>query len=171
LGRRAFALTLATLFPALPILFAESGPRGCSQADRVVILKQEHVLKLMCAGRVLKEYRVALGRGGEGPKVREGDGRTPEGDYIVDKKISQSRFHLALHLSYPNGQDRERAAKLGVSPGGSIEIHGLRNGLGWLGNLHRLVDWTNGCIAVTNPEIEEIWKLVPVNTPVEILTK
>ncbi len=144
---------------------------GCRQADGILILKQQHILELLCHGKVLKSYQVALGRGGKGPKEREGDGRTPEGDYVVDKKVSTSRFHLALHISYPNSQDRERAAKLGVPPGGDIEIHGLRNGLGWLGSLHRLVDWTNGCIAVTKPEIEEIWKLVPLNTPVEIRAK
>ncbi|HET7842001.1 MAG TPA: L,D-transpeptidase family protein, partial [Terriglobia bacterium] len=125
-------------------------------------------LKLMCRGESVKQYDVALGRGGLDPKEREGDHKTPEGSYTIEKKLAQSRFHLALLISYPNTADRERAAKLGVRPGSAIEIHGLANGLGWLGSLHRVTDWTDGCIAVTNSEIEEIWKLVPVGTPVEI---
>ena len=91
-----------------------------------------------------------------------------EGVYVIDSKNSHSRFHLALHISYPNAADRERARKLGVSPGGDVEIHGLESKYAWVGSLHRQTNWTAGCIAVTNPEIDEIWPLVPVGTPVEI---
>jgi len=111
---------------------------------------------------------VALGRGDLAPKEREGDGRTPEGHYIIDSRNGASHYHKALHVSYPNAEDRARAAKLGASPGGAIMIHGLPNGMGWLGAAHRLYDWTLGCIAVTDEEIDEIWNLVPVGTPVEI---
>jgi murein L,D-transpeptidase YafK len=138
------------------------------RADRIIIFKNEHVMKLMRKGEVLKMYGVALGREPRGPKVMQGDRKTPEGLYTVDSKISRSRFHLALHISYPNAADAERARKLGVSPGGALEIHGLPESYAWLGSSHRLVDWTDGCIAVTNPEIEEIWDLVPVGTPVAI---
>jgi len=109
-----------------------------------------------------------LGRGGLAPKEREGDARTPEGYYIIDAKYAASHYHKALHVSYPNAEDRARAAKMGVSPGGAIMIHGLPNGEGWLGAAHRLYDWTLGCIAVTDEEIDEIFTLVPVGTPVEI---
>jgi len=102
------------------------------------------------------------------PKEREGDGRTPEGHYIIDSRDAASNYHKALHISYPNQQDRARAAKLGVPPGGAIMIHGLPNGMGWLGSAHRLYDWTLGCIAVTDEEIDEIWNMVPVGTAVEI---
>lgn len=138
------------------------------KADRIVVVKSSHTMTLMAKGRILKVYKVALGRGGSGPKKRAGDNKMPEGDYVIDQKITKSRFHLALHISYPNVADRERARKAGVDPGGAIEIHGLLNGLGWLGPLQHDVDWTEGCIAVSNSEIEEIWRLVPVGTPIEI---
>ena len=116
----------------------------------------------------MRTYRIAIGRNPVGAKRRQGDHKTPEGEYIVDAKKSESRFHLALHLSYPNLVDRERAQKAGVDPGGDIEIHGLENGLGWISGLQRHFDWTDGCIAVTDSEIDEIWKMVDVGTVVEI---
>lgn len=137
-------------------------------ADLVIIEKASRTITLLNHGVVLRTYRVALGGNPLGPKVRIGDKRTPEGTYVIDAKYSHSRFHLALHISYPNSADRARALKLGVSPGGGIEIHGVESQYSWIGPLHRLIDWTAGCIAVTNTEIEEIYKLVPVGTPVEI---
>lgn len=137
-------------------------------ADRMVIVKSKRTLTLLNRGEVLKNYKVALGGDPFGPKVKAGDKKTPEGEYIIDSKNPHSRFHLALHISYPNASDRERAHKLGVSPGAGVEIHGLEPKYAWLGSLHRQVNWTAGCIAVTNPEIEEIYKLVPVGVPVEI---
>lgn len=125
-------------------------------------------MELLDGGKVIRTYKVALGRGGLAPKEREGDGCTPEGHYTIDAKYLATHYHKALHVSYPNAEDRARTAKLGVSPGGTIMIHGLPNGMGWLGAAHRLYDWTLGCIAVTNEEIDEIWKLVPVGTPLEI---
>lgn len=125
-------------------------------------------MELLAGGKVIRTYKVALGRGGLGPKEREGDGRTPEGHYIIDSRNSSSAYHRSLHVSYPNAEDRRRTARLGVAPGGDIMIHGLPNGMGWLGASHRLYDWTLGCIAVTDPEIDEIWKMVAVGTPVEI---
>jgi len=138
------------------------------QADSILILKREHMLELLSAGKVIRTYRVALGRGGLAPKAREGDARTPEGHYIIDSKNAKSAYYRALHVSYPDSEDRKRAAALGLNPGGAIMIHGLPNGMGWLGASHRLYDWTLGCIAVTDNEIDEIWNLVPVGTPVEI---
>jgi murein L,D-transpeptidase YafK len=137
-------------------------------ADRIVVLKSTRTLTLMRSGEVLKRYKVALGGHPVGAKEREGDHKTPEGEYIVDSKQWQSRFHLALHISYPSAADRERARKLGVDPGGAIMIHGLENKYAWVGAMHRQIDWTDGCIAVTNAEIEEIFRLVPVGTRVEI---
>lgn len=117
---------------------------------------------------MIRAYKVALGRGGLAPKEREGDALTPEGHYIIDSRNEHSAFYRALHISYPNEDDRKRAARLGVSPGGAIMIHGIKNGFGWIGEQHRRFDWTAGCIAVTDREIDEIWNLVPVGTPVEI---
>jgi murein L,D-transpeptidase YafK len=125
-------------------------------------------MTLLAKGQILRTYGVALGRGPARPKDHQGDHKTPERDYLIDQKNMQSRFHLALHVSYPNTADRNRAHNDGVDPGGAIMIHGVENRFAWLGFPLRHVDWTDGCIAITNPEIEEIWRLVPVATPVEI---
>ena len=138
-------------------------------ADRVIVHKKEHTMELMQAGQVIKTYKIALGRNPVGPKEREGDFRTPEGVYVIDSRNAKSQCHRSLHISYPNAADREHARKLGVSPGGDISIHGILNGYGYLGAAHRRWDWTYGCIAVTDQEIEEIWKLVDNGTPIEIL--
>jgi murein L,D-transpeptidase YafK len=151
--------------PAPPQVRMEPMP---SQADFVLVQKSAHRLYLMHRGRAFKAYSVALGRGGLEPKRREGDGRTPEGRYVIDRRNPHSQFHLALHISYPNQQDRRNARKLGAPPGGDIMIHGLPNGYGWAGTFMGMIDWTNGCIAVSDAEIEEIWKLVPDGTPIEI---
>jgi murein L,D-transpeptidase YafK len=137
-------------------------------ADRIVVEKSARTMKLMRGEEILKTYKVALSREPIGAKEREGDHRVPEGQYVIDSKNSHSRFHLALHISYPNAADREKARKLGVRPGGNIEIHGLGSKYGWVGSLQRQIDWTDGCVAVTNQQIEEIWRLVPVGTPLEI---
>jgi murein L,D-transpeptidase YafK len=126
-------------------------------------------MALMHRGQVLKTYKIALGTEPVGRKTRQGDHRTPEGVYVIDSKNAKSRFHMGLHVSYPNASDRARARALGVSPGGAIMIHGLPDAFARLGPLHRQADWTDGCIAVTNEEIEEIWQLVPLGTPIEIL--
>jgi murein L,D-transpeptidase YafK len=143
-------------------------PAVAQKVDSVLILKKDHVMELLAGGKVIRSYKVALGQGGLAPKDRQGDGRTPEGHYVIDARNAASEYHLSLHVSYPNAEDRKRAAKLGVAPGGDIMIHGLPNGKGWVGARHRMFDWTLGCVAVTNEEIEEVWKLVPVGTPLEI---
>jgi murein L,D-transpeptidase YafK len=137
-------------------------------ADRVVIVKADRTLTLYRGAQVLRTYKIALGRTPLGPKEEQGDGRTPEGVYVIDSRNAQSSFHRALHISYPNADDRRRATRRRVQPGGAIMIHGLPNGLGALGAAHLLRDWTEGCIAVTNEEIEEIWRMVPNGTRVEI---
>jgi murein L,D-transpeptidase YafK len=136
--------------------------------DRILITKSTHTLSLIKGDEILKSYKVALARQPVGPKERQGDHKTPEGVYSVDRKSPASRFHLALHLSYPNASDRDRARALGVPPGGDVEIHGLPLLFAGFGSLHRYIDWTDGCIAVTNAEINEIYPLVEVDTPVEI---
>jgi murein L,D-transpeptidase YafK len=144
------------------------GNTPSAKADSVLILKKDHLLELLSGGKVIRTYHVALGTGGLAPKQKEGDARTPEGHYIIDSRNAQSHYYKALHVSYPNTKDRERAAKMGVAPGGAIMIHGLPNGMGKIGAAHRLYDWTLGCIAVTDAEIDEIWTMVPVGTPLEI---
>jgi len=138
------------------------------QADQIVIVKSDRTLTLLRQRQVLRTYKVALGTEPKGAKTQRGDNRTPEGEYTIDSRNAQSQFHLSLHISYPNAADRARAAKLGVNPGGDIFIHGLAPSFAYLGPLHRQTDWTLGCVAVTNAEIEEIWSLVPNGTRVEI---
>lgn len=142
--------------------------KALKKADRVIVAKAERTLTLMHKGAPLKVYKVALGRNPLGPKRQQGDKRTPEGNYVIDYRNPKSSYHLSLHISYPDRADRKAARKRGVSPGGDIMIHGLPNGMGWLGITHRVIDWTDGCIAVTNDEIQEIWRLVPNGTPIEI---
>jgi murein L,D-transpeptidase YafK len=137
-------------------------------ADRVLVEKAARRLTLLHGDNVLKTYRVALGRAPVGAKEYEGDQRTPEGIYSIDFHKLDSDYHLALHVSYPEQRDIDRAAAQGLSAGSDIMIHGLPNGRGWLGAFHRRSDWTAGCIAVTDFEIEEIFRAVSDGTPVEI---
>jgi tetratricopeptide (TPR) repeat protein len=136
--------------------------------DKILIEKRERRLTLILKGRVLKTYQIALGGNPNGPKERQGDNKTPEGSYVIDSRNRNSHYHRSLHISYPNEKDKKLAKELGVSPGGDIMIHGIKNGFSWVGDLHTEVDWTKGCIAVTDEEIEEIDRLAPNGTNVEI---
>ena len=163
----------AAIAAALALSFASDStaqalPRAL-QADRLVVHKADRTLTLYWHGAKLKSYRIALGGQPLGPKSARGDQRTPEGLYTVSRRRKKTDFHAALVLSYPNADDLARAKLAGVSPGGGIEIHGLRDGFGWLGSAHVLFDWTDGCIAVTNVEIDELVRAVPDGTPVEVL--
>jgi murein L,D-transpeptidase YafK len=152
----------------LGILAGLSTSVQVEQADQVLVLKSEHTMKLLSHGNVIRTYKVALGGERVGAKQQQGDRKTPEGQYVLDRRNPLSKYHKSLHISYPNEHDKLEAAKRGVNPGGDIMIHGLPNGFGWLGALHRDHDWTDGCIAVTDKEMDEIWKLVPDGTPIEI---
>ncbi|OQA33844.1 MAG: L,D-transpeptidase catalytic domain [Betaproteobacteria bacterium ADurb.Bin341] len=163
----AFALLFLATLAAHAIWPHDPLPQG-TRADRIIVHKSKRKLVLMDKGTVLREYRIALGSNPVGAKEIEGDGKTPEGRYLIDYRNPRSKFHLSLHLSYPKPEQIARAKRQGVSPGGMIMIHGLANGTGWLGKFHWLADWTNGCIAVSNAEIEEIWRVVPDGTPIEI---
>jgi murein L,D-transpeptidase YafK len=153
------------LFTSWPCFFAQNTNVG---VDRVVVYKHERKLALLSEGKELRSYKIALGGAPVGPKTRQGDHRTPEGSYILDSRNPNSHFYKAFHISYPNSKDIAAAKKLGVSPGGDIMLHGLPKEYAWVGKAHVLHDWTNGCIAVTNEEMDEIWKLVRVGTPIEI---
>ncbi len=150
-----------SLFTLLPIT-----SQAQVRADKILVLKSKRQLQLMSGGHVLKSYRISLGRSPEGAKTYRGDGKTPEGHYAIDSRNQYSRFHLALHVSYPNSADVARAS--GSDPGGSIMIHGLPNGHGPRWQQKQFTDWTAGCIAVSDSAIEEIWRLVPDGTPIEI---
>lgn len=139
-----------------------------AKADHVIVHKQARRLQLTRDGVALKSYRIALGKAPIGHKQQEGDGKTPEGDYVIDWRNPDSCCHLSLHLSYPNTDDVERAQVAGVPPGENIMIHGFPNGASWFSRLHRWGDWTNGCIAVTDLEMDELWRAVDDGTPITI---
>jgi len=166
-------------FP-LPLVFLVLVVAGCATpqqperlvADQVVVKKSERKLMLMNNGKVVREYRVALGDAPRGHKMRQGDERTPEGNYILDWRNPRSNFYKSIHVSYPNAQDRMLAKAMGHDPGGMIMIHGLPNYLPQnaikYANYNRR-DWTDGCIAVDNHEMDEIWQAVRDGTPIRIL--
>lgn len=149
-------------------VFPKKTSATINNADKVIVIKSKRIMMLLRDGEILKTYRVSLGKNPEGHKVKAGDNKTPEGRYILISRNPNSKFHLAVRISYPNETDLDNAGKLGVSPGGGIMIHGLPDELADIGEYHRYLDWTDGCIAVTNPEMEEIWQMVDTGTPIEI---
>lgn len=136
--------------------------------DLVKVDKSENKMYLLDSGSVVKEYRVSFGENPKGHKQQEGDEKTPEGTYTLDYKKEDSSFYRAMHVSYPNAQDLTNAKIKGVSAGGFIMVHGQRNGLGWLSLLTQRYNWTNGCIALTNPEMDEFMDLVAIGTEISI---
>jgi len=162
---RPFALPAA--FFALSI--HAQPPDHTTKADHIIVEKSDHTMTLYADGKVLKIYHVSLGGGSSGnAKQKQGDHETPEGTYTINGRNARSCCHLALRISYPNAADRERARKLGVDPGGDVMIHGLPPGYDWIKPGQQLADWTYGCIGLTNAEMDEVWKLVPTGTPIEI---
>ena len=160
--RRAWILTTTLLAACVPVGSGEPLPA----ADLVRVDKSERTLKVFTAGEPVRTYRgLQLGDAPEGHKRFERDERTPEGRYTIDTRNPASAYHLSLHVSYPNAADRAYATARGRSPGGEIFIHGQPN---WLPAGRLPGDWTDGCIALANAEIEELWRLVPDGTPIEI---
>ena len=147
--------------PAAPV------PPG-THADLLVVHKSARRMALYAHGSVVRSYAIALGHDPVGPKRRAGDHRTPEGWYVIDEHNPNSAFHRSLHVSYPSADDVARAHAAGHSPGGDVMIHGTRNGVGWLARLRRPADWTDGCIAVSDAEMDELYELVPDGTPIDI---
>ncbi len=175
LGRRLSPLALPIVI-ALALLLAGCGsaPQAptTSHVDRVVVKKSERKLQLMQGGQVVREYRVALGDAPVGHKFREGDERTPIGDYILDWRNPSSSYYRSIHVSYPNDRDQMMARLLGYpSPGGMIMIHGQPNHIrsDRVRAEYARRDWTDGCIAVQNQEMDEIWRMVRNGTPIKIL--
>jgi murein L,D-transpeptidase YafK len=136
--------------------------------DRIVVEKSARRLSIFRGATRIKTYRIALGRNPMGAKQQEGDMKTPEGIYKIDGRNPQSDFHLALHISYPSDVDMARASARGISAGSDIMIHGIQNGRGWIGAFHRWKDWTAGCIALTDEEIEELWRVTPNGITIDI---
>ncbi|MBX9977317.1 MAG: L,D-transpeptidase family protein [Alphaproteobacteria bacterium] len=136
--------------------------------DAIVIDKEKRTMTIFSNEKPIKAYTIALGFSPKGHKEKEGDGKTPEGSYTICAKNTKSQFHLSLKISYPNQEDRDNAKAKGVTPGSDIMIHGLGKVFSWMGSFHTKRDWTLGCVAVTNKEIEEIFASTKVGTPVDI---
>lgn len=143
-------------------------PAKCD-VDSIVVYESKRELGAFSEGKLLKVYKVSLGRNAIGHKVFEGDMKTPEGLYFIDSKNPQSGYHKNLGISYPNNIDVINARNIGKKPGGQIKIHGLRNGAGYISKFQRFRDWTNGCIALTDKEVDELYFHVQVGTPIYIL--
>jgi murein L,D-transpeptidase YafK len=160
------------LAPAVIFLFVSGlflgGQNPRIEVDRVVVYKQQRKLVLLQNGKEVRSYKIALGSQPVGPKVQQGDHRTPEGTYVLDRRNSNSQFYKAFHLSYPNSKDVAAARRLRVSPGGDIMLHGLPRDYAWVGKAQSMHDWTDGCIAVSNEEMDELWSLIHVGTPIDI---
>jgi murein L,D-transpeptidase YafK len=165
----AILLSLISSLGVVDVVHAHAIRQALPQADHVVVIKGARTLTLMRQGKMIKTYKVSLGREPAGPKEKAGDSKTPEGDYLIDGRNPRSKFHLALHISYPSPQDKIHAERGGRAPGGAIMIHGRPNWTGWIRALYEDRDWTDGCIAVSNAEMDEIWSAVPDGTPISIL--
>jgi len=165
----ALLLSLISSLGVVDDVHARANTQALPQADHVVVIKGARTLSLMRQGKMIKTYKISLGREPVGHKEKAGDSKTPEGDYLIDGRNPRSKFHLALHISYPSPQDKIQAERGGRAPGGAIMIHGRPNWTGWIRALYEDRDWTDGCIAVSNAEMDEIWSAVPDGTPISIL--
>ncbi len=140
-----------------------------SVVDLVKVIKSENRMYLYENGRIVKEYHVALGANPKGHKQQEGDQKTPEGEYLLDYIKQDSSFYKAMHISYPNKHDIQSAKSKGVPPGGFIMVHGQKNGLSWLATITQRFNWTDGCIALKNNEMDEFISLVAIGTHIKII--
>ncbi|CAI2935797.1 L,D-transpeptidase family protein [Aminobacter niigataensis] len=150
------------------VLIASVAMARADAVDLVRVDKSDRLMELMSGEKIVRSYAVALGANPVGHKRQEGDERTPEGRYVLDWRNPESAFTKSIHISYPNANDKAAAMRAGVDPGGMIMIHGQSKGFGWWSWLMQMFDWTNGCIAVTDEDMAEIWQMVENGTPIEI---
>jgi murein L,D-transpeptidase YafK len=155
-------------FACMITLFASTMTAQAGDVDLVRVDKSERRLELLSGDKVVRSYAMVLGANPMGHKAMEGDERTPEGRYLLDWRNPESGYFRSIHISYPNADDVAAAKRAGVEPGGMIMIHGQPNGYGWWSWLIQMFDWTNGCIAVTDEDMAEIWQMVANGTPIEI---
>jgi len=160
-----FLMLSALIMPGMSLPHAAA---TISPVERIIVYKSKNIMQLLKGDEVVRSYQVALGRNADGPKQQAGDCRTPEGAYTIDSRKVHSKFHKALHISYPNRRDLAVARNHGHAPGGYIMIHGLPKGFEDLSDIHFKRNWTKGCIAVNNAEMDEIWRLVANGTPITI---
>lgn len=156
------------LFISLFLFLLPLNCTSAQKADAVLVIKSKNRLYLMNNGERIASYYATFGQNPKGHKQRQGDERTPEGHYVLDYKNPNSKFHKSIHISYPNAKDRANARRLEVDPGGDIMIHGQANGYGWAWPLVQLFPWTDGCIALTNRDMDKVWEAISPGTPIEI---
>jgi murein L,D-transpeptidase YafK len=168
--KKSIILSMLLIVTAAVIyyFYPESKLPPGTKIDRLVVIKSERIMEAYSGDELLKTYKIALGRNPVGDKQSEGDKRTPEGEYTINDRNANSGYHKNLGVSYPSKDDITSAKALGVDPGGEIKIHGLKNGLGLIGKFHRVLDWTAGCIAVTDEEVDELYDAVENGTPIII---
>jgi len=168
--RKMILIALSLLFLGLTVynVYPEDTLPEGTKIDKLVICKSKRELYAYSNGQLIKIYQISLSSEPVGAKEFEGDKKTPEGLYTINDKNANSSFHKNLGISYPNPSDIEHAKRLGKPTGGDIKIHGLRNMAGFVGKFHRLHDWTLGCIALTNSEIDELYNATEIRTPIEI---
>jgi murein L,D-transpeptidase YafK len=164
-------LLLYSLFGLSFFSFFDRGLPKNVKIDYIEVVKEDREMHVYSKGKLLKTYKIVLGWSPDGPKRVQGDGKTPEGIYFINGKNPHSVAYKNLGISYPNSKDREEARKLGKSPGGDIKIHGLVNELSFLGKASMLFDWTGGCIAVNNSDMEELYTHVKVGAKIKIIGK
>lgn len=166
------ALVILLLLALISVLVYNYYPgtksSGNLPIDSLVVYKSNHTLIAYYNEEKIKTYTIAIGKNPVGYKMYEGDLKTPEGRFSINDKNPNSAYHKNLGISYPDEFHRQQAAKLGKTPGGDIKIHGLKNGRGYIGKMHRMTDWTNGCIALTNEEVDELYANVQLGTPIII---
>jgi murein L,D-transpeptidase YafK len=169
--KKFLILLLSVIISVLLIYYffpEERLPIG-AKVDKIVVFKSERKMKFYSNGNLLKTYKISLGGNSLGDKEFEGDKRTPEGEYVINGKNHKSGYYKNLGISYPNKMDIREARNRNREPGGDIKIHGLRNGVGFISKFQRWFDWTAGCIALTNSEVDEIYDAVEIGTPITIL--
>jgi len=167
--RRAVVLCLLAIVGGVPLAgIAMTTTDPLPLADKVLVVKSERRLYLYSDGKAIRSYHIVLGHEPRGPKQKEGDGRTPEGDYRLDGRNAASRYFLSLHVSYPSARDLDNARARHWQPGGAIMIHGLPNIPKYPLDYYRTNDWTDGCIALSDDDMVELWLLTRDDTPIEI---
>jgi len=156
------------LFIVLLLILQTANGECAQKADAVLVIKSERRLYLINEGERFASFAATFGAEPTGHKQAKGDGRTPEGHYTLNYKNASSKFYKSIHISYPNAKDRENAKRLGVDPGGDIMIHGLAKDWEWAAQFAQYFSWTNGCIALSNRDMDQVWEAVDQGTPIEI---
>lgn len=168
-GGIVLVTTLLVAGGLLAGLMPPSAASAAQKADMVRVVKSKKRLYLIRDDAVFATFRVKFGADPKGHKVQQGDEKTPEGLYYLTYKNSNSAYYKSIHISYPNAEDKEKARKLGVDPGGDIMIHGQPNGYEWATFFMQMVNWTDGCVALTNKDMDKVWDAIEPGTPIEIL--